>query len=96
MCSARRWRWCRRSRSSPWSRLAPDIKLFGRTIPLVVADVNVGLLYVLAIASVGTYGIILGGWASNNKYSLAGRAAHQLADAVVRAAAWGSCWSASC
>ncbi|MEW5957858.1 MAG: NADH-quinone oxidoreductase subunit NuoH [Chloroflexota bacterium] len=37
-----------------------------------VADVNVGLLYVLAIGSLGTYGVILGGWSSNNKYSLLG------------------------
>jgi NADH-quinone oxidoreductase subunit H len=45
-------------------------------MPLVitpwVADVNVGLLYILAIGSLGTYGVILGGWSSNNKYSLLG------------------------
>jgi NADH-quinone oxidoreductase subunit H len=52
--------------------VGPAITLFGKEIPLVVADVNIGLLWVLAVAGVGTYGIILGGWASNNKYSLLG------------------------
>ncbi len=37
-----------------------------------IADVNVGLLFILAIGSLGTYGVILGGWSSNNKYSLMG------------------------
>jgi NADH-quinone oxidoreductase subunit H len=52
--------------------VGPSLTLFGREIPLVVGDVNIGLLWVLAMAGVGTYGIILGGWSSNNKYSLLG------------------------
>jgi NADH-quinone oxidoreductase subunit H len=50
----------------------PAIRIAGRTIPLYLADVNVGILLVLAASSVGVYGIILGGWAVNNKYSLLG------------------------
>ncbi len=52
--------------------IGPDISLFGRRIPLGVADINVALLYVLAVGGLGTYGLVLGGWASNNKYSLLG------------------------
>lgn len=52
--------------------MGPDLNLFGRTIPLHMGDVNVALLYVLAVASVGTYGVMLAGWASNNNYSLLG------------------------
>ena len=52
--------------------VGPTLTPFGRQIPLQVADVNIGFLWVLAVASVGVYGVILGGWASNNKYSLLG------------------------
>jgi NADH-quinone oxidoreductase subunit H len=52
--------------------VGPTLNLFGKEIPLVVSDVNIGILWVLAVAGLGTYGIIVGGWASNNKYSLLG------------------------
>ncbi len=48
------------------------LEVAGQRIPLIVADLNVGILYVLAIASLGTYGIVLGGWSSNNKFSFLG------------------------
>ncbi len=43
---------------------------FGLDMPLQVADVNIGILYVVGFVSIGVYGIMVGGWASNNKYSL--------------------------
>lgn len=48
------------------------INLFNRDIPLSITDVNVGVLYILALTSLGVYGITLSGWSSNNKYSLMG------------------------
>jgi len=48
------------------------LTIAGRRIPLVVADLQVGLLYVLAVASLGTYGVVLAGWAANNKFTFLG------------------------
>ncbi|MEM7029274.1 MAG: NADH-quinone oxidoreductase subunit NuoH [Chloroflexota bacterium] len=48
------------------------LDFFGWTIPPYLADVNVALLYILATAGIGAYGVVLAGWASNNKYSLLG------------------------
>ena len=52
--------------------LGPDIVLFGRTIALSIANIDVGVLYVTAIASIAVYGIVLAGWSSNNKYATLG------------------------
>lgn len=48
------------------------IKILGYSTDLVIADINIGILYVFASASIGIYGIVLAGWSSNNKYSLLG------------------------
>lgn len=57
------------------------VELFGVEFkPFVISDINIGILYILAFASIGAYGVILGGWSSNSKYSLLGglRSAAQL------------------
>jgi len=61
----------------PWGT---NLNLFGRDISLQVADFNIGILFVFGVVSIGVYGIMIGGWASNNKYSLYGaiRASSQM------------------
>ncbi len=53
----------------PWG---DEIAMFGRQIKLYVADLNVGLLYILTVTSISIYGITLAGWSSNNKYATMG------------------------
>jgi NADH-quinone oxidoreductase subunit H len=61
----------------PWGT---KLTLFGLNTDLQVADVNIGILYIIGFVSLGVYGIMLGGWASNNKFSLYGaiRASSQM------------------
>jgi NADH-quinone oxidoreductase subunit H len=61
----------------PWGS---SIKIGDRIIDLQVADINIGILYVFGVVSMGVYGIMIGAWSSNNKYSLLGglRAASQI------------------
>jgi NADH-quinone oxidoreductase subunit H len=53
----------------PWGG---TMTAFGREVSLSLADLNVGILYLLAIASIAVYGIVLAGWSSNNKYAMLG------------------------
>ncbi|PYF75558.1 NADH-quinone oxidoreductase subunit NuoH [Pedobacter nutrimenti] len=51
----------------PWGSA---MTIGGKVIPLQVTDINVGILYIFGVVSLGVYGVMIGGWASNNKYSL--------------------------
>ncbi|HET6595805.1 MAG TPA: NADH-quinone oxidoreductase subunit NuoH [Anaerolineales bacterium] len=53
----------------PWGN---TFTAFGREITLYLADINVGVLYLMSIASISVYGIVLAGWSSNNKYAMLG------------------------
>lgn len=68
---------CMTSAVIPWGT---SVHLFGRDIELQIANPDIGILYVFAVVSLGVYGIMIGSWASNNKFSLMGgmRAASQI------------------
>jgi NADH-quinone oxidoreductase subunit H len=68
---------CMTSAVIPWGR---PVHFFDRDIDLQITDINIGILYVFAVVSIGVYGIMIGGWASNNKFSLLGalRASSQM------------------
>ena len=51
----------------PWSS---HLNISGRIVPLQIADINIGILYIFGVVSMGVYGVMIGGWASNNKFSL--------------------------
>jgi NADH-quinone oxidoreductase subunit H len=53
----------------PWG---PSVEIFGYHLNLYIADINVGVLYIMSIASIAVYGIVLAGWSSNNKYAMMG------------------------
>jgi NADH-quinone oxidoreductase subunit H len=61
----------------PWGG---QMTVFGKSVSLQIVDLDIGILYVFAVLSVGVYGIMIGGWASNNKFSLMGaiRASSQI------------------
>ncbi len=52
--------------------VGPDLEILGHPVPMVITDLNVGLLYVFALSSLGVYGVALGGWSSNSKFALLG------------------------
>ncbi len=56
----------------PFAPEAANLQLFGRTITWYIADLNVGVLYIMSVASIAVYGIVLAGWSSNNKYATLG------------------------
>jgi NADH-quinone oxidoreductase subunit H len=51
----------------PWGG---SLHIFNRHVSLQIADINIGILYIFGVVSLGVYGIMIGGWASNNKFSL--------------------------
>jgi len=81
----------------PFAPEGANFELFGRTITWYIADLNVGVLYIMSIASIGVYGIVLAGWSSNNKYATLGglRSTAQMISyelALGLSLSWSFCW----
>jgi len=68
---------CMTGAAIPWGT---ELHVFGYTLHMQIADIDIGILYIIGFVSMGVYGIMIGGWASNNKYSLYGaiRASSQM------------------
>jgi NADH-quinone oxidoreductase subunit H len=68
---------CMTGAAIPWGT---ELHIFGYTLHMQIADIDIGILYIIGFVSMGVYGIMIGGWASNNKYSLYGaiRASSQM------------------
>jgi NADH-quinone oxidoreductase subunit H len=68
---------CMTGAAIPWGT---ELHVFGYTLNMQIADIDIGILYIIGFVSMGVYGIMIGGWASNNKYSLYGaiRASSQM------------------
>lgn len=68
---------CMTGAAIPWGT---ELHIFGYTLTMQIADIDIGILYIIGFVSMGVYGIMIGGWASNNKYSLYGaiRASSQM------------------
>lgn len=68
---------CMTSAVIPWGK---GLTINGQFFPIQATDINIGILYIFGVVSIGVYGIMIGGWASNNKYSLIGalRASSQM------------------
>ena len=87
---------CMTSAVIPWGW---TIDVAGHQVPLQISDINIGILYIFGVVSLGVYGIMIGGWASNNKFSLlaAIRGASQmisyeLAMGLVTPGGFNGCW----
>ena len=66
------------------------VTLFGRTVPFQIADLDIGILWILAMASIGVYGVVLAGWSSGSNYPLLGSIRSTRADGLATRWGWAS------